>query len=310
MSLSATALSTLLIAEDVYTYNIVASSMLVFWEHCIAFRQEIDLIWRSNWSPVSIIFCISRYLALCIKVVELVNYTDVYGRIHLSPSSCRGIVWFDGIAGLFLFYSVEVLLILRVFAFYGRSRRWLAGILILFVCEMLSVVIILIKTMPEMQIIPNPFPPNLHIGACLVEKVPPLFFTFWIPALIFQSFLFGLVAAKFIFTKSQITQSPRLLVVFVRDGAWAYALIFAGLLWATLAYTLSPVSEKGNIALIWFHSILAFSGPRMVLNLRSAAQRISKSTEDGGLELNSLKNNNLVTSETRGTMLTSAMDIS
>jgi hypothetical protein len=40
-------------------------------------------------------------------------YTDVFGLIRLSPSGCRAWAWFDGIAGLFLLFSVEMLVIIR-----------------------------------------------------------------------------------------------------------------------------------------------------------------------------------------------------
>ena len=48
-----------------------------------------------------------------------------------------------------------------------------------------------------------------------------------VPGLIFESVLFILVAVRFIRTRMEdgISSSP-LLVVFVRDGTWAFVLIF------------------------------------------------------------------------------------
>ena len=48
-----------------------------------------------------------------------------------------------------------------------------------------------------------------------------------VPGLIFESFLFILVAVRFIRTRMEdgISNSP-LLAVFVRDGTWAFVLMF------------------------------------------------------------------------------------
>ena len=49
-----------------------------------------------------------------------------------------------------------------------------------------------------------------------------------VPGLIFESFLFILIAVRFIRTRIQEgISSTRFLVVFVRDGAWAFVLMFS-----------------------------------------------------------------------------------
>ena len=58
-----------------------------------------------------------------------------------------------------------------------------------------------------------------------------------VPGLIFESFLFSLVAVRFIRARMEegISSTP-LLVVFVRDGTWAFVLMF-GKLRVTLFFT-------------------------------------------------------------------------
>jgi hypothetical protein len=156
-------------------------------------------------------------------------------------------------------------------------------------CEVSAVVVIVVTTVPKFQIIPNPLPPNFDARSCLILGAPALFSNCWcvkvrktssrgaqmslcgrIPALVFQSILFILVVAKFVKAKLHAGgNSPHLLVVFVRDGIWAFALIFgqsgvafrvftfifegvdilstAMLLWSSLSYKLTV--DKGNIAL-------------------------------------------------------------
>jgi hypothetical protein len=133
-----------------------------------------------------------------------------------------------------------------VFAFYGKSKPLLAGLLTLFMCEVSAVVVMIVTTVSKFQIIPNPLPPNLDARSCLLLGAPALFTNCWcvkvrkpssrgaqlslrqrIPPLIFQSILFIIIVVKFIKTKLQAGRnSPHLLIVFVRDGIWAFALIF------------------------------------------------------------------------------------
>ena len=50
-----------------------------------------------------------------------------------------------------------------------------------------------------------------------------------VPGLIFESFLFILVGVRFIRTRMEGGISMPLLIVFVRDGTWAFVLIFGAL---------------------------------------------------------------------------------
>lgn len=284
MALTAAEIPGLIIAEDAIIYNTVAASMFIFWEHCITFREEVDLIWRSQWSLVNVLFLVIRYMTLSIRIVELVFYTNVFGLIRPTPSNCVAWLRFEAAAGQILFFSVEIVLIMRVFAFYGRKWMLLFGVFALFALENAARITILGITIPKILIVPSPLPPNLHAGACLIVADPPLFSNYWVPGLIFESILFLLVMVRFVQTKLHAElDSPHVLVVFVRDGAWAFTVIFAVLLWNTLSFELTPV--KGDVALTWLYSVLGCCGSRLVLNLRSAAVERMGLTGDEDFEL-------------------------
>ncbi|KAF8586106.1 hypothetical protein K439DRAFT_1632025 [Ramaria rubella] len=286
MSLPPAAIPGLIIAEDMIIYNTVAASAFIFWEHCITLREEIDLIWRSQWNLINALFFVIRYITLIVRIVELVFYTNVFGLIRPTSSQCGAWIRFEAASGQILVFSVEIILIMRVFAFYGRKRRLLYGLFVLFACENIARITILGLTIPKILVVPSPLPPNIHSAACLVLETPSLFSNYWVPALIFDSILFLLVAVRFVQTKLQAElDSPHVLVVFVRDGAWAFTMIFASMLWGTLAFELTPI--KGDIALTWLFSVLGFCGSRLILNLRSAAEEIDRPplTADDGFEL-------------------------
>lgn len=284
MSLPAAEIPILIIAQDPLIYNTVAASAFFFWEYCITFDEEVDLIWRWNLSLVSIMFHVIRYGTFGIRILELLFYANISGLIQPTVARCTAWIWIEVIVGQVMFICLGILFLLRVFAFYGKSKTLLAGLIVLFVLENAAEITIIVLTVPKMRAIPNPLPTNLHVSACVIVELPVLFAKFWLPALLFQSILFFLVLAKFVQTKRQAgADSPHLLSIFIRDGTWAFTLGFAVLLWGVLAYELEI--GKGDVALTWIYSILSFCATRLVLNLRSAARRRCEATYDTGLNI-------------------------
>jgi len=146
----------------------------------------------------------------------------------------------------------------------------LASLIILLAGEIAAVATVVATTLPSALILPSPLPANFHGGACVTASMPSRFSSLWVPPLVMQSILFGLVAIKFLRNRMDTqTKSAPLILVFVRDDAWAFLLIFAVSLWATLAF---EVKNQGDIALTWHYSVLGFCGSRLILNLRSAGQ--------------------------------------
>ncbi|KAF8516568.1 hypothetical protein BU17DRAFT_92683 [Hysterangium stoloniferum] len=83
-----------------------------------------------------------------------------------------------------------------------------------------------------------------------------------------QSILTGFVAWKCFKTRKNLTLMHRsnILDIFIRDHTWAFLLIFAVSLFATLSYELTD--HLGEVALTWTYSVLGFCGYRLILNLR------------------------------------------
>lgn len=285
MSLPLTEIPALIAAEDTVIYNTIAASMLLFWDLALTFEEEVELIWRSRQGPFTVLFYIIRYLAVGIRVLDLVVYTDVFGYMQPSTPRCLAWVWFEAVGGEVMLICIETLFLLRVFAFYGRHRFLIAILVPLFLGVIAAETTIIAIAVPKMIVIPNPLPPNLHVGACLNLAVPELYSKLVVPALAFQSLMFALVVIRFIRVRLLGgDNSPHLLVVFVRDGTWAFTLIFSVLLWAALTF---KEAQKGEVALNWDYTVVSICGSRLILNLRSeAARKHTGSTLDVSIELN------------------------
>jgi len=279
----------LLIALDPLTYNTVAAFMFLLWDHCISFSEEVELVWRSKWSLVKVLFLIIRYLAFIVQLVNLV--IDAMPQlVHPSVSSCMGWIKWQLVSGQILIICVDVLLVLRVYAFYGRSKVLLTVLIVLFLCEAISMAIIGGISIPGadmLDLVANPLPSNLHVPACVALTLPPLFSKYWISGLIFGSILFFLVTVKFVQTRWNAgVDSPHVLIVFVRDGTWAFAVLFGINLWMCLSFKSS--AQQGDISLTWSYSVLGFCGSRLVLNLRSAAVE-NMHSDWGTVEMHTIK---------------------
>ncbi|KAF8578431.1 hypothetical protein K439DRAFT_1529160 [Ramaria rubella] len=249
------------VSESILTYNtefahLVAASMFIFWDYVLTFGDEVNFIWRPKQNGVSILFYVIRYLTFFIRIIHLIFCTNVFGMVHISASGCLLWQWFQLITGQLLFLSVEILLIMRTFAFYGRNRPLLAALAFLLVGELAAMLALISITLPTSQIKANPLS-DIHAGPCIGVYIVPTYSSLWIPPLIVQGTLSILIAARFIKTRlnAQIGDPP-LLKVFVRDHTWAFVLIFAVSLWTVLAYQLTI--DQGEIAITWFYSVLGF----------------------------------------------------
>lgn len=278
MSLPPNILFELLQTENTVVYNTIAASGLFFWEYCITFAEEIDLIWRWKWSPVTVLFIIIRYLSFAIRVIELLFYGNLTGLIKPSVAACQKWVKLEVIVGHCLSSCVELLLAVRTHALYGRNRIMLALLIAITLAGQGASISILVRILPNFVTFPLPIPSNLHVGACVVIAADPDFPNYLVPALVTETTFFLLVLIKFIHTKiTAKTHTSHLLIVFLRDGIWAYALVFGVLVWTIVTYKITPA--KGDIAVTWLFTALPFAGTRLVINLRSEAP--SRKNQDG-----------------------------
>ncbi|GJJ13121.1 hypothetical protein Clacol_007371 [Clathrus columnatus] len=190
--------------------------------------------------------------------VELIFYANITGLIKPSIQTCQSWVRFEVISGHCLALSVDVLLAIRTHALYGRSRIMLGVLATILIISQGFGISILVRVIPNFVTTPLPLPSRIHIGACVVLAADPNFPNYLIPTLVTESSFFFLVLVKFIHSKvTTKTHTSHMLIVFLRDGLWAFALVFGVLVWSLVTYKVNPA--RGDIAITWLFSILAFS---------------------------------------------------
>ncbi|KAF8525578.1 hypothetical protein BU17DRAFT_62721 [Hysterangium stoloniferum] len=162
----------------VLTSNVVAASMVIFYDYVLTFNDEVELIWKQKLSWVSVMFYITRYLTILIRFAHIVFCSNVFGVIPLKPSGCILWQWFQVMTGQILFWVVELLLILRVFAYYGRKKAVLVGLLLLLVANCVAIAAMVATSLTSVQFVPNT-DPAIHSGACVGYSIPRRFSSLW-----------------------------------------------------------------------------------------------------------------------------------
>ncbi|KAF4602543.1 hypothetical protein EYR40_005755 [Pleurotus pulmonarius] len=109
------------------SYSAAVSAALLFYDYSIAVADEIDLIWFAPWGAGKGLFLLNRYLPFIEAPLWL--YRDL-GTAH-SVKVCGTL---DDITGWMVIVGVliaEIIMILRVWALWARSRTLGAGLAVL-----------------------------------------------------------------------------------------------------------------------------------------------------------------------------------
>ncbi|PCH35581.1 hypothetical protein WOLCODRAFT_156282 [Wolfiporia cocos MD-104 SS10] len=160
--------------------------------------------------------------------------------------------------------AVEGVFIVRICAMYGHHRVLMVVILVPYFGEIATVITLLAISTMGMQ----------FDQECLVVRAP-IYATYWIVPLVFETFLFSLITIKF-FTSigRQLDKRPILFVT-------GYGHTPSSLVYISLTSTLGPVAmllntlmynllhnARADTALPWETSIISFAGSHVLLNIR------------------------------------------
>ncbi|KAG9105596.1 hypothetical protein FRC07_009160, partial [Ceratobasidium sp. 392] len=106
----------------------IAGICIMFYDHILTFPEEVQLIWKQNWSAVSTLFVINRYITPLVLAVDIY---DKGGLASFLPQSfCVNWYYGESLWNLLSFGMIHGLVALRVHAIWGRPR-WLSITLII-----------------------------------------------------------------------------------------------------------------------------------------------------------------------------------
>ncbi|PPR02570.1 hypothetical protein CVT26_011958 [Gymnopilus dilepis] len=268
--------------EEIQTarYARLASNVIIFYDYVITLEREINLIWTnrntsrtasvSQRSPrqfPTLIFLINRYYILASAI--LFNFLNALGFNFFQ--------W-EGWTGLIGCVLTQVILQIRLHAIYGHSRTVLQLMVSIFLACSTTSAVIMGVSLTYIRALPITIPNGEFCGNMVV---PPHFYAFWIPLLLFECFLCFLVGIRAYqdikeerqdFKTSRVFDSHRLSLIVYRDSVLYFLAIGAIYLSSLVVWIL----DKNTLleAPIGFAITVASTlGSRLILNLREAEQK-------------------------------------
>ncbi|KAI0065057.1 hypothetical protein BV25DRAFT_127093 [Artomyces pyxidatus] len=287
-------------------YAGVSSSVIILYDHVLTLDQEVQFIWKEPWSMGKVLFLASRYYGVFAAIFnDYAILSSWRGSEHLcvlqlalflgfltsllSQNSCDFWISWQGWTAVFIGGTLaQVILLLRVRALYD-NRYVTVSLLVGLVMTMGTCGTIMGTSLHEKSTFLIIAEPDTF---CVLDNIPPYLPAFFIPSLVFESWLGALAIYKWIKEVGVTLASPRiapaLLQVLVRDSV-TYFIVMSSL------YILNGLIWLKTPALLDLPAtfLLAFScvmGNRLILNLRSHAQRHSQAVRSSGRpsEMNSL----------------------
>ncbi|KAI9457485.1 hypothetical protein BJY52DRAFT_1086453, partial [Lactarius psammicola] len=244
----------------------VAALAFLVWDILITLDQEVEAIWtKPNKSYAKWLFLFVRYFAVAMQIALLFIGTRLAFSFHYTYGDCVKWYIFQEVGTQALIAAVEFVLIIRVHALYDRSRIVTSILVLLFIVENVVMAVTLVKVVPEIG----------FDRICTVVHSPPRLLLFAVAFVSFETVLFILTLFKFIAALRLGWGRTPVLYLLVRDGTWAFILIFATLCVNAGFYLGAGDSPISSIAFPWLLSIEAFAGARLMLNLHALSFDVS-----------------------------------
>ncbi|KZT10348.1 uncharacterized protein LAESUDRAFT_755858 [Laetiporus sulphureus 93-53] len=245
--------------------NVAATCCLVY-DMLIHLGDEIEYIWKASHSWMKWIYAFIRHFPYIVPITINVFLPGSSSGSRLHSNQCRGFITYQFIANEALTVAVEAILIARVCAMFNRNKPVVGLVIALFAMEVAAMITVLAFSIPRIQFSPT----------CLITHTPSIFTSYWLWSLAFETFLFALTLIRFFSDIRRGLSGTSVLYILVRDGMWAYAVIFAIMLLNTLCYHLIDGSLAG-LCFCWEFAIMSIAGSHVLLNLRRFSHRSHES---------------------------------
>ncbi|KAF4609418.1 hypothetical protein D9613_012920 [Agrocybe pediades] len=252
----------------------------------ITFGDEIELIWKGKWTPVTILFVLNRYYLLALVLFNsyvLYNngvtdeYNDDFGTDRLLPLLCRCTRYYqwEGWTELAVCMLSQGILQIRTYALYLLNKKVLAILLAMYSAALFSSAYILVQCLKLIKVTATPIPGGTF---CVPTSRVQGFYAFWIPLFIFDCFLCALTIyrsfCEFKTSGSIVRRSRNILAVLLRDSVFYLVTIAVVYLISVIFWDREPLS-LADAPTGFAPAISGILANRVVLNVRSTFKETS-----------------------------------
>ncbi|KAJ2914626.1 hypothetical protein MD484_g5789, partial [Candolleomyces efflorescens] len=233
--------------------QLVAALTFLLYDIMITYDDEVRLIWSNPWSLTKCIYFFIRYFPVVLQITIMFLGTPPFTFTHYE---CY--IWnvYQALASALVVACVDYILILRVFALYPRNatvKYFLGGVYLL---ELIAISVCMGLAVPKL----------VYDEMCVVVAAPVTFLIAAGAPIAFQTLLFGMTFYKFFQAVKAGWGDIPIMHLLMRDGTWAFILLFAVLIGEAALYGFAPDAYTG-VLYGWLNTTFSFCGYRVLLNL-------------------------------------------
>ncbi|KAF6748843.1 hypothetical protein DFP72DRAFT_554594 [Ephemerocybe angulata] len=235
-------------------YSYAAALAFLVYDIILTIPDEVQYVWPNPWSISKFAFVFVRYFPPLLEVS-----TQFYGAplpLRYSKRGCY--VWnvYQGLASILLVAAVDYILVLRIFALYSSNIHVKTMSAILYVLEITTMCIGIGLAIPKMVFDEHCVVTSSSITMTIAGGCP----------IAYQVFLFALTIYKFYQSAKAGWGDVPILQLIMRDGTWAFAVLFGVLASEALLYGLSAKAYTG-LLYGWVNTAFSICGYRIIINI-------------------------------------------
>lgn len=246
-------------AIQVYGNLTVASMAVLVYDCCLTFGLEVNLIWKYKFGPVTVLYFLSRYLALFATAITIYFY---FGP-GIPTAACTVLDRVSAWSLLICIGVAHLILLVRTYGLMGNSKPVLYGLLLLFSVAFGIDCWILALFMSSRTFAPPPLP--IWPG-CFPASESSVGIYDYVTVIIYESVILFLTLYRG-YKHFRYSATPLLFILY-RDGALFFALLVALSLGNVLTLGIGVPKAYLTTVQSVFHSILS---TRILLHAREAA---------------------------------------
>ncbi|KAJ2924762.1 hypothetical protein H1R20_g12330, partial [Candolleomyces eurysporus] len=244
---------------QVVGYNCVASLAFLIYDILLTLHQEwygreslstvpnfvaLNTLDSISWNLTKCLFFFIRYFPVILQISVLFVGTPPF---TFTKRECY--IWnvYQGLATVLIVAAVDYILILRIFALYSRNRTIRYLVATLYLLELVTMSIGVGLAVPKLG----------YDDLCTLIDVPDTFLIAAGAPIAFQTILFALTAWRFLEAVKAGWGNVPIIQLLMRDGTWAFILLFAILLGEAFLYGFAPEAYT-DVLYGWLNTAFAF----------------------------------------------------
>ncbi|KAF8994696.1 hypothetical protein BDQ17DRAFT_1366434 [Cyathus striatus] len=237
-------------------YWSAAAYMFLIWEYVCTCPYEFCHIWRRPITKVKALYLFSRYFGLLFQSANHVIIMRTLSRLPVPSSTC--LHWFklQLVAFIFLFFSMEAVIMLRVYALYNHSKAIGFTLVALLSLELGTSIGCPASIMPKFK----------FDAICTSEIAPFEIFIYGGSVLFVQLAIAVLTVAKR--NAAETSVDSKIIRIVLRDGLWVFAVVTA-ILSLLVPYSFVKQVAFPYILFSWPISMFSFITCRVIVNLHN-----------------------------------------